>query len=371
MKRTVLIVLASAIPSVYGAGDFIADSARGQKLFETLQCVQCHSVAGQGGRIAPDLGKIVDRDFTPASLAATMWNHAPSMWASMRTRGIQAADMNAQAARDLYAYFYSARFFDKPGDAGRGKRAFTDRGCTKCHGLTSPARPMVKPVSQWEVVDDPITLAQAMWNHRQYMIDESGASRVKLPELSAQDLTDILVYVRHLPSPPSKAPVFMIGTDHDGVAVFNAKGCPECHTSGTELGLKLKGETLTAIAAQMWNHAPKMAVGTKPVQFAPGEMRELLDYLWARQFFQDTGNSSAGRRVFDAKRCSTCHRDSSNGAPKIEGTSLTAADMVSALWHHGPQMLDQMKTKNIAWPRFEGSQMSDLLAYLNSGSAGK
>src|SRR5581483_9761947 len=123
--------------------------------------------------------------------------------------------------------------------------------------------------------------------------------------------TDILVYVRHLPSPPSKAPVFMIGTDHDGVAVFNAKGCPECHTSGTELGLKLKGETLTAIAAQMWNHAPKMAVGTKPVQFAPGEMRELLDYLWARQFFQDTGNSSAGRRVFDAKRCSTCHRDSS------------------------------------------------------------
>jgi hypothetical protein len=40
--------------------------------------------------------------------------------------------------------------------------------------------------------------------------------------------------------------------------------------------------------------------------------------------------------------------------------------MVSALWHHGPQMLDGMKVKGIAWPRFEGAQMSDLIAFLNS-----
>ncbi len=40
--------------------------------------------------------------------------------------------------------------------------------------------------------------------------------------------------------------------------------------------------------------------------------------------------------------------------------------MVSVLWRHGPRMLDQMKTKGLAWPRFDGAQMADLIAYLNS-----
>jgi hypothetical protein len=28
-------------------------------------------------------------------------------------------------------------------------------------------------------------------------------------------------------------------------------------------------------------------------------------------------------------------------------------------------MLDRMQSKKIPWPRFDGSQMSDLIAYLN------
>src|SRR5271163_1340930 len=52
-----------------GAQGFIADSARGRQLFTTLSCVQCHSVNGAGGSLGPDLGKIVDRGFTPAMLA--------------------------------------------------------------------------------------------------------------------------------------------------------------------------------------------------------------------------------------------------------------------------------------------------------------
>jgi ABC-type tungstate transport system permease subunit len=48
------------------------------------------------------------------------------------------------------------------------------------------------------------------------------------------------------------------------------------------------------------------------------------------------------------------------------GDAFGGAAMVSALWLHGPDMLDQMKTKGIAWPRFEGTQMADLIAYLNT-----
>lgn len=370
MKATLILFLAfapSAMPQ-----DYIADSARGEKLFQTMSCVFCHSINGKGGKLAPDLGRIVDRNFTPASLAATMWNHAPTMWEAMRARNFKPIDMTPQVARDLFAYFYSTHFFDKPGDAGRGKRAFAERGCTKCHGLTEFVRPMIKPVSQWEAIDNPIALAQAMWNHRQYMIQQTGEAHVKWPELSAQDLTDMLVYFRHLPSPPSKQPVFRIGEDHNGVAVFNAKGCPMCHTPGSGLSSRIRGETLTAIAAEMWNHAPRMAAsGAPPVEFAPGEMQDLLNYLWARQFFQDYGNPAAGRRVFESKRCALCHEDPSSGAPRIVGQPLNTSEMVSALWHHGARMLDQMRAKKIPWPRFEGQQMSDLLAYLSSPGKGK
>lgn len=367
MMRT----LASLCLTVAGleAATVAADSTRGAQLFDTLACVQCHGINGKGGTVGPDLGRIVDRNFTPATLAATMWNHAPAMWASMREREIRAGDLDEQAAADLFAYFYASRFFEKPGDAGRGKRLFTQRGCADCHGLRNAARPSVRPVTQWEVLADPVALAEAMWNHRPSMLEEAGANRIRWPELSAQDLGDILVYLRNLPSPPSKPAVFRIGAGNDGAAVFTSKGCAGCHQSGPALASRIKGQTLTEIAATMWNHAPKMAAaGAKTVKLEPGEMRELLSYLWGEQFFAGSGNSAGGRRVFAAKHCATCHEDRSTGAPALPNAarSFSGADMVSALWHHGPRMLAQMKAKGISWPRFEGAQMSDLIAFLNS-----
>src|SRR5580698_5322258 len=122
MSRISLLLCVS-VTVLHGAG-FTADSARGERLFQSLSCIQCHSVNGTGGSSAPDLGRIEDRGFTPALLAATMWNHAPAMWASMRERQITAGELDLQSARDLMAFFYASRFFEEPGDAGRGKHAF-------------------------------------------------------------------------------------------------------------------------------------------------------------------------------------------------------------------------------------------------------
>jgi mono/diheme cytochrome c family protein len=346
-----------------------ADSARGAQLFESLVCVQCHSINGKGATIGPDLGRQSDRSFTPATLAATMWNHAPTMWAAMRQRDLRPGELDEQGAADLFAYFYSARFFEKAGDAGRGKRAFTDKGCVNCHGLTNAAKPWIKPVPQWEAIRDPMALAEAMWNHRPDMLQETSAKGMRWPALTGQDLADILVYLRNLPSPPSRPPVFRIGAGSDGAAVFTAQSCARCHTSGPTLASRLKDQTLTDVAAAMWNHAPSMTPETKkPVKLEAGEMRELMAYLWAPQFFEDSGNVSAGQRVFSAKRCAACHENSANAAPKIiaSGKSFSGAEMVSVLWHHGPRMFDQMKSKGIPWPRFDGTQMSDLIAFLNS-----
>src|SRR5262249_42867496 len=156
----------------------------------------------------PDLGRIVDRSFTPALLASTMWNHAHAMWASIREREIRAGDLDDQAAADLFAYFYSTRFFEKPGDAGRGKRVFSERGCRSCHGLAEAIEPGAPPVSRWESLADPIALAAEMWNHAPRMLAAAGAKRVQWPRLTAQDLTDLLVYLRNAPAARQKPGVF-------------------------------------------------------------------------------------------------------------------------------------------------------------------
>jgi len=370
MMRPLTILLVSAVGA--HAAVIAADSARGARLFETLSCIQCHSVNGKGGRTGPDLGRLVDRNFTPASLAATMWNHAPTMWALMRERSIPLGHLDEQAAADLFAYFYSARFFEKPGDAGRGKRLFSDLRCAQCHGLNSPVRPGVRPVSEWTSMNAPFGLAAAMWNHRASMQAAAAETRMRLPELSEQDLSDLLVYVRNLPGTREQGGKFETTSGADGEALFRSKGCIACHRAGSELGRRIKGDTLTEIAAAMWNHAPKMAAaGAPPAHFEPAEMRELLSYLWAKQFFEDAGDAGRGKRVFTEKRCSSCHGAAGSNAPRIVGAGarFSGPSMVSALWRHGPAMLEQMKVKGVPWPRFDGHEMTNLIAYLDSGSA--
>ncbi len=45
--------------------------------------------------------------------------------------------------------------------------------------------------------------------------------------------------------------------------------------------------------------------------------------------------------------------------------------MISALWHHGPRMLAQMRAKGIAWQHFDAQEMSNLIAYLDSKNGPK
>lgn len=352
------------------AATVAASSERGAGLFQTLSCFQCHSVNGEGGNIAPDLGRQIDRDFTPASLAATMWNHAPTMWSAMRERGVRAGDLDEQAAADLLAFFYSSHYFDRPGDAGRGKRLFSSKHCADCHGLTSPKLPEAKPVSQWASIGHPTVLVNAMWNHAVRMRQEFARRKLKWSQLTTQDLADILVYLRNLPAGRNAPSGFEITSGADGAALFQSKGCVNCHKGKLDLPPLLKGKTLTDIAVAMWNHEPRMA--PNPPQLTLEEMRELISYLWAGQFFRGSGNPAAGERVFTSKHCVTCHGGAGvaagSGAPPLtgRGQSFTGSTMISALWHHGPRMLVQMGAKGIAWQHFNAQEMSNLIAYLDS-----
>src|SRR5712671_5501382 len=95
-----LVALAAVAASAAGAPLRSVDSQRGERLFQSEGCVQCHSVNGTGGTLAPDLGRQIDRNYTPALLASVMWNHAPVMWAAMDRQGIRASAIDEQGAGD-------------------------------------------------------------------------------------------------------------------------------------------------------------------------------------------------------------------------------------------------------------------------------
>ena len=368
-SRHRLLIALAILPAMHAAMPPVipGDSDRGAKLFETERCVQCHSVNGKGGKMALDLSSRVDRGFTPALLASAMWNHAPVMWAAMEGAGIARPKLSPADAADLFAYLYSTRFFDKPGDARRGKEAFTARHCGDCHGITESRAEGAPPVVKWESLGQPVVLVRQMWNHSSRMREAFARKKIAWQELTAQDLSDILAYLRNLPETRSLAAHFSFTSGEGGQAIFVSKGCIKCHTGKLALENRLHNLTLTEIAVDMWNHAPRMI---QPVpQLSRDEMRQLLSYLWMRQFVYAKGDAARGKQVFLQKRCAECHMSGGHGAPSLPGQARPYSEItiISALWKHGPQMLTRMRQAKIIWPRFNTpQQMSDMVAYLNS-----
>jgi mono/diheme cytochrome c family protein len=343
------------------------DSQRGARLFQEQHCIQCHSIHGQGGKVGMDLSARVDRGFTPALLASTMWNHAPVMWAAMEGAGIQRPILSPQDAADLFAYLYSTRFFDKPGDAARGKQAFESHHCADCHGITESRAEGAPPVVKWESLGNPILLVQQMWDHSSRMKEAFARKKLGWQELTPQELSDILAYLRNLPETRALPVRFAYTSGQGGQAVFQSKGCIKCHTGKLALEDRLHNATLTEIAVDMWNHAPRMV---QPVpQLSEEEMQQLLSYLWMRQFVYAKGDAARGKQVFMKKHCAECHMSGGHGAPALPGQARPYSDItiMSALWKHGPQMLNRMKQNHIQWPHFNNpQQLTDVVAYLNS-----
>ena len=207
-----------------------------------------------------------------------------------------------------------------------------------------------------------------MWNHSPDMWRELSAKKLPWPALSSQDLADLLVYLRNVsPAIRNAPPMLQITAGEDGAKLFASKGCLGCHTSPIPAG----NLTLTGVAAAMWNHTSLLKV--EPPRLDTSEMREVVSYYWAKPFFESSGNASKGRRLFNSKRCVDCHlRGAGPGpVPTDKAGMWNGITMVSALWRHGPAMLNEMNRRKIAWPTFRSGEMTDLIAYLNQKAVKK
>jgi mono/diheme cytochrome c family protein len=358
-------------------------ASRGQDLFRTKACIDCHSFNGAGGKLAPDLAQQNENARTPMQLASVLWNHGPRMWQAQKARHIQPTLDSAETA-DLFAYFYSLSYSKAPGDAARGARLFTEKSCAGCHETTASARPDPKrsrlqsPISTWQDVNDPLVWAEHMWNHSGKVYAELSSTGSGWLQFSGTDMADLLAYIRSLPESRSRSAVFQPGNPELGRVTFE-RSCESCHSFGESTAdpkidlLKKPGPSaLTDYIAAMWNHAPQMhsrAGDTFPI-LGPGDMRNLVAYLFAQRYFDEQGNVQRGARVFEAKNCAGCHeqRRKETGATDLTlGTERFSPITISAaVWRHGPSMFETIQKQNLTWPELKPSEMSDLIAYLNS-----
>lgn len=366
MSRTcVLRLLSLAVVTAFSLRAD-ADARRGGEFFRAQGCENCHSVKGTGAAKAPDLGRRLDRDYTPAGIAARMWSHAPVMWAAMAKDNVSVPQVTGGQAEDLFAFFYAARYFERPGEAERGKRLFQEKHCIECHSVSGTGGAVGPPVEKWESLQGPILLIRQMWNHQSQMHNEMAARGIAWPQLTSQDLTDLLVYLQNLPQTRGTELMMELPSSGDGATLFREKGCIGCHVGKLALENRLADSTLTEIAASMWDHAPEMRQPA-PI-LSQGEWQQLVSYVWAKQFFGNRGDAAKGRKVYEAKKCGSCHDDASSGAPHLSKPSepYSAISMVQVLWVHGPAMLRKMQDKHMVWPQLSQNEMANLTSYLNS-----
>ena len=353
---------------------------RGEELVDDNGCLGCHALDGQGGTRAPDFAQLAGRSKTPASLATTMWNHSPRMWAEFESAGQQVPKLTSSEAADLFAYFYSTLYFAAKGDPVRGQNLFQDMSCISCHSEVLEPRPVKSLLGSWTDLKDPVAWAERMWNHSDEMVAATSNRGIDWPRFSEQDLVDLVVFLSRLSPDSPQSGAFGIGEPEMGRTAFESN-CESCHTFGdtdrskVNLLARTRPSTIMGYAAAMWNHAPMMrargaSLSRPSREVRPGEMRDLMAFLFSQRYFLEEGNVSQGARVYEAKNCANCHevRRAETGAPDLSKVTeeYSPITLTSALWRHGPTMLRSMRQQGLAWPEFQDAEMTDLIAYLNS-----
>ncbi len=172
-----------------------------------------------------------------------------------------------------------------------------------------------------------------------------------------------------------------------GSRLFVSKGCVRCHAFkgeggkiGPDFGRVDLGNTQIGLAAKLWNHIPSMNIGMDQARMIKPnltgqEFTEISAYLYFLKFFDEPGDATRGRSIFNEKGCSSCHLLSGKGKEGEPGLdqfpqNISPVFLTQSIWNHGPAMISHMVKLGIKWPVFEGTEMMDLLEYIKLNAKG-
>jgi len=168
-----------------------------------------------------------------------------------------------------------------------------------------------------------------------------------------------------------------------GSQVFENKGCSKCHavnglggTGGPDLGRIQECCTFNELAATLWNHAPLMGAdmeeqGIEYPQMTAAEAANLLNFLFTLNYFDAPGDVTAGMHLFTHKKCFVCHRVGDYGGDAARSLDFAGQYgspilVAAAMWNHSAPMAEMMEERGVLRPTFEGSELVDLISYIES-----
>jgi cytochrome c2 len=267
------------------------------------------------------------------------------------------------------------------GDPFRGRELLSKKLCTQCHPVWGHGGHLGPDISSAVAGKSWLELVGDFWNHTPRMIDAMGRKGYSWPTLKRREMADLLSYLYYLRLFDEP------GDAGRGSIAYSRQNCSSCHTlggqgesSGGPLDRFSAYPSPVPLAQAMWNSGPAMqraqlARGTSIPIFGGEEMADIQAFIRARGLRRDRGvdllplpDPSRGAAVFHAKRCDACHRAGGEGeGPDLESstTHRTVSEISGILWNHSYVMNDMMRAKEITFPRFEGTEMADLIAYLH------
>jgi mono/diheme cytochrome c family protein len=265
------------------------------------------------------------------------------------------------------------------GNPFRGRELLSEKLCTQCHavwghgGAVGPEMTSAVAGKSW------MDLVGDFWNHTPRMIEavtDRGYSWPTLDRGEMADLLSYLYYMRLFDEP---------GDATRGALVYSRSACGNCHGLGEEAGPRAVSLDRFAaypsplmLAQAMWNAGPAMrrdqiALGVEIPKFQQTEMADIQAHI--RRNGKRSGRAvellavpdpKKGAEVFAAKGCGVCHQKRGGEGPDLHAMApgRTVAEISGILWNHGYAMSHRMAARGIPFPRFQGSEMADLIAYL-------
>lgn len=350
----------------------------GSWVFGAKGCANCHAINGVGKTIGPDLGRGELRSHD--DLAAAFWNHYPGMAVRMREQGIEPPRISPADMGDLIAFLTAVNYFDPRGSVERGQTTFVQKQCVRCHQVRGVGGVLGPNLDHLGQTGSAIEVATALWNHAGPMSGAMVARGISRPSFSADELTDLLAYLRGSSPAILDRPLQLFpGRPDAGERLYTDQGCVRCHGVGGRggglappLAQRERSLSLLEFAATMWNKAPAMLrmmlrQGIAVPKLEADQMADIVAYLSTVQYFQPTGSAGAGRAHLESRGCLGCHsldgRGTKGGVDLAKVVDLDSkAAVIAALWNHG-NVAPRTAADITRWPKLTARQAADIAAF--------
>lgn len=271
---------------------------------------------------------------------------------------------------------------DVPDNPLEGRRLFESKRCYDCHNLVGDRAGIGPALGAGHFEGTFLDLGAKLWNHAPGMRVSVAAAGLEWPSLlpgETVQLISFLYFIDYLGRPGDAAA---------GRVMFDNEGCVECHNVGggrdrvgPDLADLQRFASPLYVAQEIWNHGPSMldtmvSRGMTPPTFEPGDLADLAAYIRQEaatsprdRTFLTPGNPNAGRTLFSSKGCASCHGADArggDGGPDLAQLDLrqSAEGISGRMWNHALDMRAAMLERGVGWPRFAGTELADMVAFL-------